>query len=104
LRLIGATYVASLNVPGICLAVGNRGTRYVGQTRTTVMKRWRKHVSDLRRNTHHNTPLQYAVNSGEGFCILLLEHIPSDRPSWFFDQRERHWMRWAGEAAVNISN
>ena len=103
LRFISAAYVASLNVPGIYLAVGDRGTRYVGQTRTTVMKRWRKHVSDLRRNAHHNTPLQNAVNSGEGFFIIPLEYIPRDSPSWFFDQRERHWMKWAGEAAVNVA-
>jgi hypothetical protein len=33
------------------------------------MKRWRKDISDLRRNAHHNTPLQNAVNSGEGFLL-----------------------------------
>jgi hypothetical protein len=26
---------------------------------------------------------------------MLLEHVPRDSPPWFFDQRERHWMKWA---------
>jgi hypothetical protein len=103
LKFVGTVYVASLNVPGIYLAVGDRGTRYVGQTRATVMKRWRKHISDLRRNAHHNTPLQNAVNRGEGFFVTLLEYVPRDSPPWFFDARERHWMKWAGEAAVNVA-
>ncbi|HEU5103479.1 MAG TPA: GIY-YIG nuclease family protein [Roseiflexaceae bacterium] len=85
------------------LAVGNRGTRYVGQTRTTMMKRWRKHISDLRRNAHHNTPLQNAVNSGEGFFIIPLEYIPRDSGQGLFDERERHWMKWAGSAIVNVA-
>jgi hypothetical protein len=68
-----------------------------------MMRRWRKHVSDLRRNAHHNTPLQNAVDSGEYFVIILLEYVPRDSSPWFFDERERHWMEWAGEAAVNVA-
>src|SRR5262249_24801096 len=102
-QFIGAAYVASLNAPGIYLAVGSRGTRYVGQTRTTMMKRWRKHVSDLRRNVYHNTPLQDAVNSGEYFVVLPLEYLPRDSAPSFIDERERHWIAWAGSPAVNVA-
>lgn len=31
LRFVGAAYVASLNIPGIYLAVGSRGTRYAAK-------------------------------------------------------------------------
>ncbi len=86
-----------------CLAIGNRGTRYVGQTRATILQRWRKHISDLRRNVHHNTPLQEVYNRGERFVIIPLEAVPRDSPPWFFDQREQYWIDWAGVAAVNVA-
>jgi hypothetical protein len=34
---------------------------------------------------------------------MLLEYVPRNSPPSLFDQRERHWMQWAGEAAVNVS-
>jgi hypothetical protein len=67
------------------------------------MQRWRKHISDLRRNAHHNTPLQSAVNSGECFVVLPLEYLPRDSAQGLFDRCERHWMKWAGVAAVNVA-
>jgi len=96
-------YVASLNQPGIYVAIGNQGTRYVGQTRTTILRRWREHIGGLRRNVHHNTPLQEVYNQGERFFVIALEAVSRDSPPWFFDQREQHWINWAGIAAVNVA-
>ncbi len=85
------------------LAIGNQGTRYVGQTRTTILRRWREHIGSLRRNVHHNTPLQEAYNQGERFVIIPLEAITRDSPRQFFDQREQYWINWAGATAVNLA-
>lgn len=102
LRALCDIYVASLNQSGIYLAIGSRGTRYVGQTRTTIMQRWRTHISALRRNTHHNTPLQEVYNHGERFVIIPLEFVSRNSPPTLLDQREQYWIDRAGLAVVNV--
>jgi hypothetical protein len=91
-----------LDRPGIYLLFGNRGSRYVGSATRAVRRRWREHASRLRRNTHHNTPMQVAWDSGERFTGLLLEPLPAGCPLSFVKQRERHWIAMYGDALVNI--
>lgn len=97
-------YLPYCDQPGIYLLSGDRGSRYVGSATRSVRRRWYEHVSTLRRSVHHNTPMQEAWDSGEGFTGLLLEPLPVDCPLWLVEERERHWIAVYGDSVLNIAN
>jgi Uri superfamily endonuclease len=103
-RVAYDVYFKPSNAPGIYGLFGNRGTIYIGSSMTSVHQRLQKHASELRRNTHHNTPLQNAVNSGEQFSSIMLEHLPCNASARFVEQREQYWIECVGSRAVNIPN
>lgn len=70
----------------------------------SVRRRWREHASGLRRNVHHNTPMQEAYNRGERFTGLLLERLPAGCPLRLVEERERHWIAVYGDSELNIQN
>ena|SRR6266542_3841835 len=97
-------YLKSIDLPGIYVVSGDRGTKYIGSSRTSVLKRWRKHLSDLRRNAHHNTPLQESYNNGEEFKVYMHEYHAHDVPLSHLDRREEYCLNGFAHVAVNVPN
>lgn len=96
-------YLPQIDKPGIYVFMGDSYV-YVGSSVTSVKRRLQKHLSDLRRNTHHNTPLQERWDSGEGFICVMIEALPEGCPLSLVEQRENFWIALYGERAVNIPN
>ena len=96
--------LSQFDPPGIYLLAGHRGSIYVGSATWSVRRRWREHWSALRRNAHHNTPMQDAWNSGERFVGLLLEPLLIECPLRLVEERERHWIAVYGDEVLNILN
>jgi hypothetical protein len=96
-------YLPQIDVPGIYVFYGDSYV-YVGSSVSSVKRRLGKHLSDLRRDTHHNTPLQERWDQGEGFICVMVEALPEDCPLSLVEQRENFWIALYGVRAVNIPN
>jgi len=79
------------NKPGIYAIINyDRGVSYIGSS-AKIKKRWREHITDLRRNRHPNQKLQRAWNKygEENFYFTLLE-VVNDKSNLI--EREQYWL------------
>jgi GIY-YIG catalytic domain len=97
-------YLKLIDAPGVYVLWGDRGTRYVGSSLTSIRRRYYKHLSDLRRNTHHNTPLQEVWDSGERFSCILAEYLSYNCSLPFIVMREKYVIETYYNVATNIPN
>lgn len=79
---------------GIIYKIINKqnGLIYIGQTTTTLKRRWQGHKSALKSQIHHNELLQRAYNKYgiEPFEIFLIERCNIEE----LDERERYWINY----------
>ena len=69
------------------------GKIYIGQTKTTIEKRWKDHIKDSKSN-YVNRPLYDAINKYgiESFKIEQVEECSID----VLDEREKYWIELYG--------
>jgi transcriptional regulator with XRE-family HTH domain len=68
------------------------GRIYIGKTETSFATRWKMHIADLRRGTHHNVLLQaeWQKYGEDAFVLSIVEVISPENDTNYFLERERY--------------
>ncbi|WEG18630.1 GIY-YIG nuclease family protein [Alkalihalophilus pseudofirmus] len=87
---IGSNMIAEKSKSGIYEIKNNLNNKvYVGSA-VDIFTRWKNHINNLNRNTHHSKHLQNAWNKygGGNFKFKVLEYVDKDH----LINREQYWM------------
>jgi hypothetical protein len=73
------------------------GKSYVGASYTSIAKRWRQHIKELKKGKHGNKRMQQAWNENEGlFEFRILESVETERECRLAESRwiVRKGLQW----------